>query len=193
MDDGHLKIKNNVPIKIILSTESFTAEENNWLINFLMDKYQLSFRTDKQHRIILYDRFQIFYFLYIVTPYLHHSMCRKIPSRCNLVHDIKSRRTTISLPETITLKSPTKDINTILHHLHELISQYKHELFYKKWVPTIVIHESLTLKPYQISLSNTRIKNLKYLQELTGLTFNQLAYLSYMVMNENSHKSTHLS
>lgn len=34
MDDGHLK-QNKKPEKIILSTDSFSREENNWLIDFL--------------------------------------------------------------------------------------------------------------------------------------------------------------
>lgn len=34
MNDGHLKINNNVPEKIILSTDSFHSLENQWLLTF---------------------------------------------------------------------------------------------------------------------------------------------------------------
>src|SRR5690625_483174 len=97
MDDGYLKKDKNKPQKIVLSTESFTKHENKWLINFLNKKYHLSFRLDKQNRIILYDQFQILYFLTLVYPYLHKSMHRKIIPYQYINYNIPSRRTTIYL------------------------------------------------------------------------------------------------
>ncbi|TQS71093.1 hypothetical protein DX933_17235 [Ornithinibacillus gellani] len=77
MDDGHLKIVNGIPTKIILSTESFSEQENMLLIAFLEQKYGLVFKTDKQNRIILYDQFQIRYFLFLINPYMQTCMYRK--------------------------------------------------------------------------------------------------------------------
>lgn len=53
MDDGHLKQTAKRPEKIILSTESFSNFENNWLINFLQEKYDLQFHLDKQNRYFI--------------------------------------------------------------------------------------------------------------------------------------------
>lgn len=67
-DEGHLKIVNNVVQKIFLSTDSFSDEENDWLIQLLFDKFKLRFHKDGQNRLILYDQFQIIYFLHLVAP-----------------------------------------------------------------------------------------------------------------------------
>src|SRR5690625_3254749 len=50
MDDGHFKVENHVPNKIILSTESFTDEEINWLIQHLKKTFHLFFSRDGQRR-----------------------------------------------------------------------------------------------------------------------------------------------
>jgi hypothetical protein len=63
-DDGHLKIVNRTVSKIILSTDSFSSEENVWLIQLLFDKFNLRFVMDGQNRILIYDQFQIIYFLH---------------------------------------------------------------------------------------------------------------------------------
>ncbi|MGE7982907.1 hypothetical protein [Solibacillus sp. NPDC093137] len=76
-DDGHLKIVNNVAQKIILSTDGFTKEENTWLSDYLFRKFHLKFLRDGQNRLILYDQFQIIYFLNLISPWLHGSMDRK--------------------------------------------------------------------------------------------------------------------
>lgn len=76
-DDGHLKIMNNVAQKIILSTNGFNKEENIWLSDYLFRKFHLKFFRDGQNRLILYDQFQIIYFLHLISPWLHESMDRK--------------------------------------------------------------------------------------------------------------------
>jgi LAGLIDADG DNA endonuclease family len=75
--DGHFKIQGNIPKKIILSAESFSTLENLLLCKILKGKFNLSFSQDKQNRIILYDKFQILYFLKLIEPHLHPSMNRK--------------------------------------------------------------------------------------------------------------------
>jgi len=183
MDDGHLKIHNNKPQKVILSTDSFTIQENKWLIEFLMDRYNLHFRVDKQNRIILYDQFQIFYFLSLVSPYLHHSIWRKLPTRCDFIHELPSRRTTLYLPETTQFTSPTKEINLLLSSLNLLILDYKNGKFYDKWLTTISSHSLIGLRGYQIVLTSTVSSNLQFLYETTGLTYSQLAYLCIFLKN----------
>jgi hypothetical protein len=114
-DDGHLKKKGNKLQKIIFSTESFTPHENQLLCIVLKDKFCLQFSTDKQNRIILYDQFQIHYFLYSVCSYIHPCMIRKTRTSCSLPFSTKAKRTTIYLPEEIYIKSPTMDINNALN------------------------------------------------------------------------------
>ncbi len=46
--------------KIILSTDGFTKAENETLIQLIRQKYSLNFSLDKQNRLILYDKPQIF-------------------------------------------------------------------------------------------------------------------------------------
>ncbi len=76
-DDGHLMIVNRTVSKIILSTDSCSREDNVWLIHLLFDKFSLRFVKDGQNRILIYDQFQIIYFLHLVTPWLDESMKRK--------------------------------------------------------------------------------------------------------------------
>lgn len=63
--------------KMILSTESFTLEENKLLTELLSMKFNLRFSTDGQNRLILYDQFQIIQFLKLVSPWMNDSMDRK--------------------------------------------------------------------------------------------------------------------
>jgi hypothetical protein len=85
-DDGHLKIQNNIPKKIILSTESFSTLENTLLCKLVKEKFHLSFSQDKQNRIVLYDRFQILYFLKLIERYIHPSMSRKFISTFDICY-----------------------------------------------------------------------------------------------------------
>lgn len=76
-DDGHFKQDKGIPKKIILSTDSFSAKENHFLICFLQKKYGFLFSLDSQNRLLLYDQFQILYFLKLVGPHIQESMSRK--------------------------------------------------------------------------------------------------------------------
>ncbi|WP_341963147.1 endonuclease [Planococcus maritimus] len=108
-DDGHLNQRNGVLKKLILSTDSFSTTENQFLIDFLDRKFGFKFSIDAQNRLILYDQFQITYFLKLVTPYIHDSMARKkLPPR-----NMKSiaKRSTIYLPADLILQKPTFEIN----------------------------------------------------------------------------------
>lgn len=177
MDDGHLKKENNIPRKIILSTESFTEQENAWLIEFLYRKYNLSFKTDQQNRLLLYDQFQIHYFLYLITPYLHHSMYPKILLYCNLLQHKSKRRTTIYLPTTIKITSPTKDINRALANLNSTVQTFKQENFYQQY--STFYQEKM--KSYQITIDEKYLSELEFLSSNTGLTYSNLAQLCFVL------------
>lgn len=177
MDDGHLKIKDNIPEKIILSTDSFTPYDNNDLVKLLHNLYNLSFRIDKQNRLILYDQLQIHYFLYLVSPYLHPSMYRKSISYCNINFNEKSRRTTLYLSTKFKLVSPTKEINGTLNKLPQLVKLYKRGDFYNHYKNRIFKLDMSNQKSYQIIISVTHLTNLTFLKQNTGLTYSQLLYL----------------
>lgn len=183
MDDGHLKQKGNIPEKVILSTESFTIQEIKWIIEFLHKKYQLNFSSDKQNRIILYDQFQIHYFLYLVMPFLHHSMNRKTLHFSKFKIAIASRRTTVYLPASVTLDTPTKNINDLLTYLSTIINQYKQGAFYKTYHCELFVNKiSERNKSYQIVIDNQNLANLLLLKDLTGLTFSKLVELCFSHM-----------
>jgi hypothetical protein len=93
-DDGHLKQQNGVPRKVILSTDNFSLMENQFLIDFLQKKYSLSFSLDGQNRILLYDQFQIIYFLKLVETYIHESMNEKNGFKVN-------RKKSLTVPQFI--------------------------------------------------------------------------------------------
>ncbi|MFD1031464.1 hypothetical protein [Metaplanococcus flavidus] len=122
-DDGHLKLDGDIPRKIILSTDSFSQGENLFLQHFLLDKYGFHFSLDGQNRLLLYDQFQIYYFLQIVDPYLHESMSRKKrPAyRVKPIAD----RTTIYLPDHLVLTKPTEEINRQYIKLARIIEAAK--------------------------------------------------------------------
>lgn len=67
-DDGHLTKKENIPKKIILSTDNFTSIENRRLMGLLARKFFIYFSLDSQNRLILYEQVQIIYFLRLVEP-----------------------------------------------------------------------------------------------------------------------------
>lgn len=179
MDDGHLNIKGNTPKKIAMSTDSFSTQENKWFINFLYEKYNLSFRLDKQNRIILYDQFQIHYFLYLVMPFLHESMHRKNLLLCNIKNNLVARRTTIYLPTSIRLGSPTADTGAALAHLDSMIDQYKKGRFYKRYQKYFFNKDVTETKSYQIVINSRELSNLQLLKDLTGLTFSRLEELCF--------------
>lgn len=59
---------------IILSTDSFSADKNNYLMQLLFDKFKLQFLTDGKNQLHLYDPFQIIYFLHLVPPWMQEPM-----------------------------------------------------------------------------------------------------------------------
>jgi LAGLIDADG DNA endonuclease family len=158
-DDGHLKIENNQVKKVILSTNGFSINENEKLIKLIDQQYKLKFSLDKQNRLILYDKPQIFYFIHLIKPYVHESMERKIqlPS-INKV--LAAKRTTIYLPNSIHIKQPTKDIHKILEQLPILYAKLNeadtyNTLFVKLFSKLKV--DKITLKSYQIQLTYEQI------------------------------------
>ena len=178
MDDGHFKQKNGVPLKIILSTDNFSRLENKQLIKFLSSKFYLSFRLDNQNRIILYDQYQIHYFFHLITPFTHVSMHRKMPNRFNHSFDIKAKRTTLYLPKQLEIKKPTKEINEMLVKLENLIKIYKSGLFYEKYISKIQ-QLQIEPKPYQIVVSQSNLKRLYFLNNVTGLSLSGITELSF--------------
>lgn len=172
-DDGHLKIVNGRMSKIILSTDSFSIEENQFLQQLLRKRFQLHFSLDRQNRLVIYDLFQIIYFLYIISPWLHPSMNRKafvLPPLREV-----SKRTTIYLPSTIKLIKPTKEINEKLHNLPSLLKDDK-----TIDIPVIFNtfrHISATVpnvKAYQIVIEDTHRHRLSSIRQQTGLTVSKL-------------------
>jgi LAGLIDADG DNA endonuclease family len=182
-DDGHLKKDSSIPRQIILSTESFTPAENYQLCQLLKSKYSLLFLIDKQNRIILYDQFQIHYFLYLISPYLHPCMYRKTITFCEIYYRISnSKRTTIYLPDNLKLTSPTREINEKLSVLPDIFSIIKGGDFYTNGLLTFIesTKTSVTKRPYQIVVSEENLQNLSILNKMTGLNASILAQLCFM-------------
>lgn len=188
MDDGNLTADNDTPRKIILSTDSFSVEENHHLIFFLQQKFQLKFSLDAQNRLILYDSFQIHYFLYLIHPYIQqHCLYRKTRDHSFIFQTISARRTTIYLPSDIPVNKPTQDINNILSHLSIMSSHFKKGRFYDNYLRCITTFvQDIDKKSFQIIINSENISNLEFLKQNTGLHFSQLAFLCYQVMKKDS-------
>ncbi|KPL59444.1 hypothetical protein [Rossellomorea vietnamensis] len=183
-DDGNLKKDSTIPRKIILSTDSFTPAENNKLCHLLKDKYSLLFSMDKQNRILLYDQFQIQYFLFLVSPHLHPCMYRKTITSCDIYnHFSNPKRTTIYLPAHLKLTSPTREINERLSVLPDIFSAIKDGDFYTNELLTFIESTKtyVTKKPYQIVVSEENLQNLFILNKMTGLNASIFAHICFMV------------
>jgi hypothetical protein len=181
MDDGHLNIKDRIPRKIILSTESFLKEHNLYLMEFLKRRFMLTFSLDRQNRLILYDQFHIMYFLYLIQPHLHHDMHRKqIPQNLYSFAAFK-RRTTVYLPNFINILKPTHEINMSLENLSEIIKVFKSGLFYDTYQTDIVnLLKKKQQNSFQIVITESNINNLSFLKYNTGLTYSQLTHLCFI-------------
>lgn len=180
MDDGHLKVENGIPRKVIFSTDSFSKHENNMLIDLLYNRYHLKFRLDKQNRLILYDQFQIHHFLYLVTPFLHASMYRKFLHSYSLINDFPAKRTTIHLPSSIKIQYPTKQINKTLKQLDKLILDYKNDNFFGNYL--IGSDYNVETKPYQIIIEKENFSKLQFLFKLTGLNYSKLVNICFELL-----------
>lgn len=175
-DDGHLKIQNGIPRKIILSTDSFSLLENQFLIEFLHKKYGLHFSLDAQNRILLYDQYQIICFLKLVDPYVHESMSRKrrVPYELKKI----ATRSTIYLPSDIQLSKPTSEINEQYKKLSLLSSLSKNHIEFFHQNNLLVNRQTIT-KPYQIQIETDYKESLALLKHDTGSNISQLTALCF--------------
>lgn len=180
-DDGHLKIVNNVAQKIILSTDSFSEDENTWLLHCLFRKFHLRFHRDGQNRLILYDQFQIFYFLHLISPWLHESMNRKALA----AQPIKAiaKRTSIYLPEKIKLINPTYEINEQLHKLNTILTDETGSIWNEFIFDTFNTFRSTKqpMKSYQIIIEENHRYTLAKIRQQTGLTVSKLVEYCFSV------------
>lgn len=174
-DDGHLKVEQGIPRKIILSTDSFSREENHFLTALLESRFKLFFSLDGQNRLILYDQFQIVYFLRLVGPYIHASMNRK------LIYDMPLKklpqRTTIYLPDSIILEKPTREINHALDRLETLhMTTLDSDLYNELYLGNIErVRLKSNLKSYQVVLTEKNRYGLSLIRKNTGLSVSQAA------------------
>ena len=183
-DDGHLKCTNGVLKKVILSTDSFSKEENKHLTKLLDRFYHFNFRLDGQNRIILYEKAQILYFLDIIKPYLHSSMRRKYAIPVQPLSYGKPKRTTVYLPKFIKFVSPTKDIRDILLNLNKLQfllnkpTKYQEIMF--RWYESIKLatHKG---EGFQVVIELNQLEIVHSIQQKTGLTLSQIVYLCYKI------------
>lgn len=183
-DDGSLNISNFTTKKIILSTDGFSNHENKKLIEILFTNLHLSFSLDGQNRLVIYDQKQILYFLSLVREFIHPCMSRKINIPKNKPPSFHlNKRTTITLPLTIPISSPTKDLRHFLSYLPKLLPQlqnrdtyhyfFKHQFFLE--------NTGFDRRSYQIQLEQNELRLLYECREITGLSMNQLTELCYML------------
>jgi len=140
----------------------------------LLKKFNLHFVTDGQNRILLYDQFQIIYFLHLVSPWLHESMNRKaLP-----VQPLRpiAKRTTIYLPEKFKLLKPTSEINVKLDKLDTLFANSKKEVCIPTTFSTFnpLLAQRENTKSYQIIIDENHRQTLAEIRQQTGLTISQL-------------------
>ncbi|HLR09755.1 MAG TPA: hypothetical protein VK120_00015 [Sporosarcina sp.] len=177
-DCGHLKTKKNGNLeKVILSTAYWTNEERGLLQYILNLKFNLLFTIDGQDRLILYDQFQINYFLTLINPYMHPSMNRKM-KRVTILKKV-ANRTTITLPNSIQLNKPTKQINDVIESISTPLSLTPVQA--KQWnYDRLEINKSSS---YQINLSKKNRIKLSRLQATTGLSLNEIVKTAFALYN----------
>lgn len=188
-DDGHLKKKKDgTAQKIILSTESFTDKERLFLKKVIIEKYNISFSIDKQHRLVLYDQPSILYFLSLVRPYLSPSMKRKDISLSLEEHQFPTKmRTTIYLPTEIILKRPTEQIRNLMSYLPILNQQFKNEKTLQAFLREHLnqINKSDT-RGYQIVILKDQLIQLSKMQKRTGLHFSECVAVCYSLLSKKA-------
>lgn len=53
-DDGNLKLKENNPEKVVISTDSFSTDEIMFLKGLIKERYLITFSIDGKKRLVLY-------------------------------------------------------------------------------------------------------------------------------------------
>ncbi|MCM3771764.1 endonuclease [Priestia aryabhattai] len=188
-DDGSLKVSNSSIKKIILATNSFSNQENKKLIEILFTNLHLSFSLDSQNRLVIYDQKQILYFLSLVSEFIHPCMSRKVNIPKTKSPSFQSnKRTTITLPLTILVTSPTKDLRYFLSYLPKLLPQLKNRVTYHHFFKHQFFLERTVSnrKSYQIQLEQNELRLLYECRQITGLSMNQLTELCYILQNNNN-------
>lgn len=185
-DSGHLKQKENGTLeKIILSTEQWSDEELEILKYLLTLKHSLLFSVDGQRRLILYDQFQINYFLHLVRPYMHSSQTPKMKT-CSVLKPI-AKRTTICLDNSISISKPTLEINDKISQFacsFQLTEESFRRLNFKR-------REQNETSYYQIQLGEKNRCLLEAIQASTGLTISEIVQECYHQSNCKNPKPLH--
>ncbi|PID05011.1 MULTISPECIES: hypothetical protein [unclassified Sporosarcina] len=166
---GHLKVKENGTLeKLILSTEQWTEDELRLLQYVVNIKFNFLFAIDGQRRLILYDQLQIKYFLSIVTPWIHPLFSYKI--RNVEVHKPVAKRTTIRLPNQISIPAPTKEINQMIQQYASSIQVTRNNFQRLNYAR----QENNESTRYQVSLTEKNQHVLCSVQASTGLTLGEI-------------------
>ncbi len=177
-DDGNFKQDNGIPRKIILSTDSFSTNENQFLMRLLQKKYGFQFSLDSQNRLLLYDQFQILYFLKLVSPHIHKSMSRKKRMPCE-VPQVPSR-STLYLPTDLVITRPTHEINEQYKKLSSLVTLTEDgSQFFIRYIDRL--KQKISTKPYQIKIHAEYKKALATLKHQTGLNISQLTIICFQL------------
>jgi LAGLIDADG DNA endonuclease family len=187
MDDGHLKMVNNQPSKIILSTESFTLLELHQLCTLLSEKFHLEFKIDKAKRLVVYNKMQIYYFLKLIQPHFVNCMYRKTLLKSSLCQIKDSKRTTIYLP--LKLSSPTVQIHEALQELKEMINISIDPVRYIHMYPSLlknICMQNHNYFSYQVKLPLHQIREIIKLQNITGMRMSEIVHWSFINQKEKT-------
>jgi hypothetical protein len=87
-----------------------------------------------------------------------------------------TKRTTISLPSSITIKSPTKDITNIIEHIK--LDSFIHNWFTIWYKDKSLLMKNSEMKKYQIVINNNQHWKLESIKGITGLRMNEIVYLA---------------
>ncbi|WP_338449514.1 endonuclease [Niallia oryzisoli] len=185
LDDGHLKVDNGTPRKIILSTDNFTKLENQQLIKLLVKRFSLCFSLDGQNRLVIYDQPQIYYFYRLVEPFIHPSMHRKMIQFDELQNKSFPKRTTIYLPNNFTISKPTFTINDNLEYLpklYEIVNDRNHYIdYYKNYF--IKVLDLKDMKPYQVNVDLKHWQIIDNIKKFTGMNNSQITSLCFILQS----------
>lgn len=187
-DDGHLKIVNGAINRIILATNGFDPSDVQGLQQLLFNRFRLSFKRDGQNRLILYDKYQVLHFLYIVEPWMQPCMARK--KNPNVPPKTYAKKPAIRIPTNIQLQRPTKEMNDALVALDYFFdkSHVNMERVAEQFLPRHI--QTIDKKHYQVRLTEENRERLYQLIRQTGLSLSELATWCFDTKKETFRKES---
>ena len=155
---------------MVISTESFSTHEIEFLKDLLKERYFVSFSIDGQKRLVLYDKPSILYFLSIIRS--HNVIKRKDIFQNTFAHSTlpSKHRTSLYISSKISFNKPTKEIKKLIHFANnQLHNKLDLEDVYQFYSLNLLEKRNET-NSYQVELNKEELLYIALFQNRTGFT-----------------------